>query len=100
VVTEEDIRPILNVDKEHDVQISSPQALENTPLSNAASEYKGREIKIASLSEMEKQHISHVLKRTKGIVAGPHGAARVLNIKRSTLIYRMRKLGINPGEYK
>jgi len=55
---------------------------------------------MSSLSEMEKQHISHVLKRTGGVIAGPNGAANILNMKRSTLIYRMKKLGIKAGEYK
>jgi transcriptional regulator with GAF, ATPase, and Fis domain len=55
---------------------------------------------MASLSEMEKQHISNVLKRTRGVIAGPNGAANVLKMKRSTLLYRMKKLGINPVEYK
>ena len=100
VVTEDDIRPILNVDRERDVQISSLQHMEKSPLSNAVTDDKGREVKLASLSEMEKQHISHVLKRTKGVIAGQNGAARILNLKRSTLIYRMKKLGIHPGEYK
>jgi transcriptional regulator with GAF, ATPase, and Fis domain len=49
---------------------------------------------------MEKRHIANALKRTKGVVAGPQGAAQILNIKRSTLMYRIKKLGINPGEYK
>jgi len=100
VVTEEDIRPLLNVDKEHDVQISSLQEMGKSPLSNAVTDDKGREVKLASLSEMEKQHIANVLRRTKGVIAGPNGAARILNMKRSTLIYRMKKQGIHPGEYK
>ena len=100
VVTEQDMRPILNVDRERDVQVSSLQHMETSPLSNAASDDNGRELKMASLSEMEKLHISNVLKRTKGVIAGQNGAARILNMKRSTLIYRMRKLGIHPGEYK
>jgi formate hydrogenlyase transcriptional activator len=100
VVTEDDIRPILNVDRERDVQISSLQHMEKSPLSNAVTDDKGREVKLASLSEMEKQHISNVLKRTKGVIAGQYGAASILNMKRSTLIYRMKKLGIHPGDYK
>jgi transcriptional regulator with GAF, ATPase, and Fis domain len=37
-----------------------------------------------------------VLEATGWIVAGPHGAAARLGVKRSTLTYRMKKLGIPP----
>jgi formate hydrogenlyase transcriptional activator len=40
--------------------------------------------------------ILRVLKETKGRVGGPRGAAARLGIKRTTLITRMKKLGINP----
>jgi formate hydrogenlyase transcriptional activator len=74
-VTADDLRPLLNQDKEHEIEISS-------------------------LQEMEKRHILNVLKRTKGVIAGPNGAAQILNIKRSTLMYRIKKLKINPVEHK
>ena len=44
--------------------------------------------------EMEKQHIEGALKHCRGIVGGKHGAARLLGIPRTTLQYRMKKLGI------
>ena len=40
--------------------------------------------------------ILRVLKETKGRVGGPYGAAVRLGLKRTTLITRMKKLGINP----
>ncbi len=39
-------------------------------------------------------HIQRVLEKTAGVVGGPHGAATLLGMKRTTLIDRMRKLGI------
>ena len=44
----------------------------------------------------ERDHIVEVLKQTNGRVAGPNGAATRLGIKRTTLISRMQKLGIDP----
>jgi formate hydrogenlyase transcriptional activator len=40
-----------------------------------------------------------VLRETRGIVAGPDGAAARLGLKRTTLQSRMKKLGIN-REYR
>lgn len=44
----------------------------------------------------EREEILRVLKDTNGRVAGPHGAATRMGIKRTTLISRMKKLGIDP----
>lgn len=49
---------------------------------------------VETLAEVERKHIIKVLQRTGGIVAGPHGAAALLGVPRSTLQHRMRKLGI------
>ncbi|PYV28201.1 MAG: hypothetical protein DMG27_01925 [Acidobacteria bacterium] len=48
----------------------------------------------ASLEEVEREHILSVLKQTAGIVEGPRGAARILNLHPNTLRSRMKKLGI------
>jgi formate hydrogenlyase transcriptional activator len=47
-----------------------------------------------TLEDAERQHITKTLEQTRGMVAGPHGAAARLGMKRSTLYFRMRKLGI------
>ncbi|MGJ0481650.1 formate hydrogenlyase transcriptional activator FlhA [Pantoea agglomerans] len=44
--------------------------------------------------EDEREHIRQVLRETNGVVAGPHGAAQRLGLKRTTLLSRMKKLGI------
>lgn len=44
--------------------------------------------------EDERQHIIDVLKETNGVVAGPRGAAVRLGLKRTTLLSRMKKMGI------
>ena len=47
------------------------------------------------LKELERDHIIEVLHETGGTVGGRTGAAAVLGIPRSTLIFKMRKLGID-----
>jgi formate hydrogenlyase transcriptional activator len=49
---------------------------------------------ISTLDEAERQHILRALKQTQWRIAGPKGAAILLDIKRTTLQARMRKLGI------
>ena len=48
-----------------------------------------------TLEEAERDHILKTLEHTKWVVAGPNGAAARLGIKRSTLYFRMQKLGIS-----
>jgi formate hydrogenlyase transcriptional activator len=47
-----------------------------------------------TLEEVERGHILAALKETRWILAGPRGAAHRLGINRSTLQFRMKKLGI------
>ena len=47
-----------------------------------------------TLQEAERRHICETLENTRGVVAGPRGAAARLGVKRSTLYFRMQKLGI------
>src|SRR5271169_645710 len=44
----------------------------------------------------EQDRIVRILRETKGRVGGPKGAATRLGLKRTTLLTRMKKLGINP----
>jgi formate hydrogenlyase transcriptional activator len=44
----------------------------------------------------ERGEILRILKQTNGRVAGPQGAAERMGVKRTTLISRMKKLGIDP----
>jgi transcriptional regulator with GAF, ATPase, and Fis domain len=43
---------------------------------------------------MERLHILQSLKATRGKIGGTDGAAALLGLKRTTLINRMKKLGI------
>ena len=44
----------------------------------------------------EQDRIVRILKETKGHVGGPNGAAARLGLKRTTLLTRMKKMGIDP----
>jgi formate hydrogenlyase transcriptional activator len=73
-----DLLPVTGEAKEHDatgaseVMASSPNTLEN----------------------VERSHILQVLQETRGVIEGPRGAARILNLHPNTLRSRMKKLGI------
>ncbi|MEL6111010.1 MAG: sigma 54-interacting transcriptional regulator, partial [Planctomycetota bacterium] len=47
-----------------------------------------------SLAEVEAEHIRLVLTHSNGVVGGPNGAAKILDLNPSTLRSRMAKLGI------
>jgi formate hydrogenlyase transcriptional activator len=49
--------------------------------------------------ESERQEIMRVLRETKGRVGGADGAAVRMAINRTTLISRIKKLGINPRQF-
>ena len=52
-----------------------------------------------SLQAAEREHILHVLRQTKGAIGGPGGAAEKLGLKRTTLNFKLKKLGIEKSEY-
>jgi transcriptional regulator with GAF, ATPase, and Fis domain len=47
-----------------------------------------------SLADVEKEYISKVLVNTQWRISGPHGASSILGLKPTTLLFRMKKLGI------
>jgi len=47
------------------------------------------------LKELEKRHILNTLRLTRGKIGGPAGASALLGLKRTTLIHRMKRLGIS-----
>jgi formate hydrogenlyase transcriptional activator len=57
----------------------------------------GKSIPMAGAREAnERDEIVRILRTTNGRVAGPNGAAARMSLKRTTLIARMKKLGIDP----
>jgi formate hydrogenlyase transcriptional activator len=49
---------------------------------------------LVTLDEAERRHILAALERTGGVIHGPRGAARILDLHPNTLRSRMEKLGI------
>jgi formate hydrogenlyase transcriptional activator len=50
-----------------------------------------------TLEDAERSHILQTLQQTEGVVGGPNGAAARLGLPRTTLISKMRRLGITFG---
>jgi formate hydrogenlyase transcriptional activator len=48
-----------------------------------------------TMEEAERVHIRKTLEQVNRVIAGPRGAAVRLGMKRSTVYFRMRKLGIS-----
>jgi formate hydrogenlyase transcriptional activator len=65
------------------------------PLESLRAGAETESLEAVTLEDAERDHIRKVLEQTRWIVAGPKGAAARLGIKRSTLYFRMQKLGIS-----
>jgi formate hydrogenlyase transcriptional activator len=52
-----------------------------------------------TLRDKERSHIIDVLRQTHGALSGPSGAAARLGLKRTTLQYKMQRLGISRMDY-
>jgi formate hydrogenlyase transcriptional activator len=48
-----------------------------------------------TLAEVQREHILQALQNANWVLGGRHGAAARLGIKRTTLLYKMRRLGIS-----
>ena len=76
--------------------ILSPGPALNVPAmaSNGRGHAASPEKEAGTLEESDRRHIVAALASTNWVIAGPKGAAARLGMKRSTLQFRMRKLGI------
>jgi formate hydrogenlyase transcriptional activator len=80
---------------EHSVIVSRGPVL-HTPLAGLPSHRVPNQegTRHRTLDEAERDHILSTLKETKWVISGPRGAAARLEMNRSTLQFRMNKLGI------
>ncbi|HEX4229469.1 MAG TPA: sigma 54-interacting transcriptional regulator [Bryobacteraceae bacterium] len=78
---------------EHGV-IVSPGRTFQPPFGQLRRQNSGVRKENKTLEDATRDHILQVLKETKWIVGGKHGAAARLGIARTTLISKMRRLGI------
>ena len=72
----------------------------NAPLSELGEEIS-REPSESDLSlrDKEREHIVAILRQARGALSGPSGAAARLGLKRTTLQYKMQRLGITRTDY-
>jgi formate hydrogenlyase transcriptional activator len=75
--------------------ILTPGNVLRPPLASLNSAPEAEFLGAITLEDAERDHIRKTLEQTRWVVAGPNGAAARLGIKRSTLYFRMQKLGIS-----
>jgi formate hydrogenlyase transcriptional activator len=77
--------------------ILSPHSVLRAPTAELEpfSTQTGSLVPITGLQEVEREHILHALKTTNWVIGGMNGAAQRLGMKRTSLVYRMRKLRIS-----
>jgi transcriptional regulator with GAF, ATPase, and Fis domain len=51
--------------------------------------------KVQTLAEAERERILKTLRETDWVIGGPDGASTLLGVKRTTLLDKMRRLGIS-----
>ncbi len=79
---------------ERSVILTSGNVLES-PLASLRSAVEVEALGPITMEDAERDHIRKTLEQTRWVVSGPNGAAARLGIKRSTLYFRMQKLGIS-----
>jgi formate hydrogenlyase transcriptional activator len=77
--------------------ILSPRSVLRAPVSELEpfNRRSRTEMPIIGLAEVERDHIVRALEASNWVVGGRNGAAERLGMKRTSLVYRMRKLRIN-----
>jgi formate hydrogenlyase transcriptional activator len=73
--------------------LTSGSALQ-VPLSELRQASRGVQRKARTLAETERDQIMRALRESQWVLGGPGGAAERLGLNRTTLFYRMRRLGI------
>lgn len=77
--------------------ILSPHTVLRAPIAEleAFPVHRAAEVPINGLAEVERDHILRALDASNWVVGGRQGAAARLGMKRTSLVYRMQKLGIS-----
>src|SRR5579863_3738037 len=79
---------------ERSVILTSGNVLDS-PLASLRNAAEVESLGPITMEDAERDHIRRTLEQTRWVVSGPNGAAARLGIKRSTLYFRMQKLGIS-----
>jgi formate hydrogenlyase transcriptional activator len=96
------VDPTLRLDRDLMPVAASTEGIE-TPETDA-SEQRQEDLKspnpLPTLDEVDRNHILTALQHAGGVVDGPKGAARILNLHPNTLRHRMGKLGIKGSRHR
>ena len=96
------VDPILRLDRDLMPVEASRKGVE-TPETDAP-EQRQEDLKspnpLLTLDEVDRNHILAALQHAGGVVDGPKGAARILNLHPNTLRHRMGKLGIKGARHR
>jgi formate hydrogenlyase transcriptional activator len=79
--------------------ILSPHSVLRAPISELefSSPHRTVEPPLTDLAQMERDQIVRALEACNWVVGGRNGAAERLGTKRTSLVYRIKKLGIKPN---
>jgi formate hydrogenlyase transcriptional activator len=77
--------------------ILTPQSILRAPVSELEPflHHNGSNAPMNGLAEVERDHILRALEASNWVIGGRSGAAALLGMKRTSLVYRMRKLRIS-----
>ena len=96
------VDPTLRLDRDLTPVAASTGDMD-TPVTDGP-EHRQADLELAkpllTLDEVERNHIVAALQQTAGVVDGPKGAARILNLHPNTLRHRMGKLGIKGSRHR
>ncbi len=79
--------------------ILTPGSTLRAPLAELERVEDDNQIADPNFHNAEREHILRVLRESKGMIGGVGGAAEKLGLKRTTLNSKLRKLGIERGDY-
>ena len=74
----------------------SPRAAPD-PARAGGAQGPGDEPAVATAADNERRHVLATLERTRWVIDGPRGAAKLLGLHPNTLRSRMKKLGFKRG---
>jgi formate hydrogenlyase transcriptional activator len=92
--------PVLELDSELESLPATNVSLGTTEaLASEGPSVDSSPTRLPTLGEVERNHILAALKLTSGVIEGPKGAARILNLHPNTLRHRIEKLGIRRSDH-
>jgi formate hydrogenlyase transcriptional activator len=93
--------PTLRLDKDLVPVAASENSLETAEIpASEAQPPASSPSRLPTLEEVQRSHIQAALQQADGVVDGPKGAARILNLHPNTLRHRMGKLGIKRSAHR